>query len=186
MKLHGWLIILFILFLAPTVLMETKTEVNTAMKETLNPHLEVFRPYIGKTWKGEFKESTPEKPMFDISRWDRVLNGQAIRVLHSVNDGEYGGESIIMWDAKKNRLAAFYFTTAGFFTESVMTADVNKFTAHEMVTGEGSGITEVKSTTEIIAGSGFHTKAQYLQNGEWVDGHEIRYVEYSEGRVIFK
>src|SRR5690349_7233484 len=58
---------------------------------TLNPHLEPLRPLLGKTWKGVFDGSTAEKPTVDIARWERVLNGQAVRLLHSINQGVYGG-----------------------------------------------------------------------------------------------
>ena len=69
-----------------------------------------------KTFKGEFSNSTPEKPIYDIIYYERVLNGNAIRAVHSVNNGEYGGESIVMWDAEKENLVSWYFTTAGFYT----------------------------------------------------------------------
>ena len=54
----------------------------------LSEHLKPFEPYINKTFKGEFANSTKEKPVFDISRWERILNGMAIKITHSVNDGE--------------------------------------------------------------------------------------------------
>src|SRR5688572_30209681 len=73
--------------------------------EKLAEPLKPFAPLLGKTWKGEFKASTPEKPVFDVARWERALNGRAIRVLHSVNEGVYGGETLIIWDAKKKTLA---------------------------------------------------------------------------------
>ena len=82
----------------------------------LSEHLKPFEPYIGKTFKGEFANSTPEKPIYDIIYYERVLNGNAIRAVHSVNNGEYGGESIVMWDAEKENLVSWYFTTAGFYT----------------------------------------------------------------------
>lgn len=63
-------------------------------KETLEPNLEPLRPLLGKTWRGEFAASTPEKPVVDIMYWERALNGAAVRVLHSINHGEYGGETI--------------------------------------------------------------------------------------------
>src|ERR1051325_4965018 len=75
----------------------------------LSTQLEPLRPFIGKTWKGEFKSSTPEKARFDISKWERALNGKAVRILHSVNDGEYGGETIITSNAKAERLESHYF-----------------------------------------------------------------------------
>ena len=35
-------------------------------QETLVNALEPFRPFLGKTFKGELAESTPEKPVVDI------------------------------------------------------------------------------------------------------------------------
>src|SRR5262245_36975858 len=86
--------------------------VPAADSPVLDSHLEPLRPLLGKTFKGEFKESTPEKPRFDVARWERALNGKAIRVLHSVNDGVYGGESIVRWDETKQAVTFHYFTTA--------------------------------------------------------------------------
>ena len=37
----------------------------------LSEHLKPFEPYIGKTFKGEFANSTKEKPVFDVSHWER-------------------------------------------------------------------------------------------------------------------
>jgi hypothetical protein len=54
---------------------------------TLNPHLEVLRPLLGKTWKGILNGSKPENPTVDIARWERALNGQAVRLLLSINQG---------------------------------------------------------------------------------------------------
>ena len=65
---------------------------------SLSERLKPLKSYIGKTFKGEFSNSTPEKPVFDVQHWERILNGKGIRITHSVNNGEYGGESIIMWD----------------------------------------------------------------------------------------
>ena len=35
----------------------------------LAKELEPLRPFIGKTWKGQFKNSTPEKPRVDVAKW---------------------------------------------------------------------------------------------------------------------
>jgi hypothetical protein len=90
------------------------------MNDPIPEHFKPFLPFTGKTWKGEFASSTPEKPIFDVSRWEFVLNNQAVRVLHSVNQGEYGGETLIMWDTSRSCLSYWYFTTAGFFTQGTM------------------------------------------------------------------
>ena len=149
-----------------------------------NEHLKPLLPFVGKTWKGVFANSTADKPMVDVARWELALNGQAIRVLHSVNDGIYGGESIIMWDAKQSKLMSFYFTTAGFFTTSAIEAGGDSFKSHEMVTGNQNGITEVLSTTQILPDGRMHSKSKYLQNGAWVDGHEIMYSEDANAQVV--
>src|SRR5262245_14171487 len=74
------------------------TQVRAA--DDLAKELEPLRPFIGRTWKGHFKDSTPDKPKVDVARWERALNGKGVRILHSVNSGSYGGESIIMWNRK--------------------------------------------------------------------------------------
>ena len=79
-----------------------------------------------------------------------------------------------MWDPKKKSLASWYFTTAGFFTQATITIEKNKLIAHEKVTGNQNGITEVRSTTE------------FLQKGKWVPGHSIHYKEAPDAKVIFK
>ncbi|MDZ7265922.1 MAG: hypothetical protein ONB48_01120 [candidate division KSB1 bacterium] len=76
-------------------------------QQILIEQLRSFQPFLDKTWKGEFKNSTREKPMFDVARWGRALNGTAVRSLHSVNNGEYGGEAIIFWDKGKQSLVFF-------------------------------------------------------------------------------
>ena len=69
----------------------------------LSERLAPLRPLVGKTWRGTFPESTPDKPIVDVSRFEVALNGQAVRNLHSINDGEYGGESLIVWDPAQDR-----------------------------------------------------------------------------------
>ena len=49
-----------------------------------------------------------------------MLNGNGLRITHSVNNGEYGGESIIMWDEELGKFVSFYFTTAGFYTQATV------------------------------------------------------------------
>ena len=155
-------------------------------EDNLSEPLKPFSPLLGKTWKGEFKDSTPEKPLFDVARWERALNGQAIRVQHSVNDGVYGGETLITWDAKKKSLAYWYFTTAGFRTEGTMKHEGGQWLGHETVEGAAGGITEVKSTTKILPDGRLQVKAEYLKNGKWGEGREVTYKLAPEAKVIFK
>jgi hypothetical protein len=160
--------------------------VRGAEAPTLIPQLEPFRAFLGKTWRGEFKNSTPEKPVIDISRWERALNGQAIRILHSINRGDYGGESILTWDAEKKSVVYYYFTTAGFMTTGTMKIVDGRLVGHETVRGAAGGVTEVRSTNEIRPDGTMIAKSEYLKNGQWEPGHEITYREDPKAEVVFK
>ena len=152
---------------------------------SLDSHLEPLRPLLGKTWKGAFKESKPEKPVVDVARWERILNGKAVRVMHSLNEGSYGGETIFLWDEKKQTVVYYYFTTGGFMTTGTVTFKDAKVITHEVVSGSANDITEVRGTSEILPDS-FHVKSEYLKNGEWAPGHEVTYHEDASAMVKFK
>ena len=152
----------------------------------LSEHLKPFQPYIGKTFKGEFANSTPEKPIYDIVHYERALNGKAIRAVHSANNGEYGGESIVMWDAEKESLVSWYFTTAGFYTQATMQFEDGNLISLEDVTGNVNGITQVKAVIEFLHNGDLHNTSQYLMHGNWVAGHEIYYKEDPNAKVLFK
>jgi hypothetical protein len=157
-----------------------------ADQPTLNPHLAMFQPLLEKTWKGALKGSTPEKPIVDIQHWERALNGQAIRVIHSINNGVYGGETMFFWSETNKTVNFYYFTTDGFMTTGTIAADGPRFVASEHVTGDADGVTDVRSTSEMQPDGKFHVKAEYLKNGQWVAGHEATYTEDSASRVLFK
>lgn len=152
----------------------------------LNEHLKPLKPFTGKTWRGKSPNADPDKPFEDISRWERALNGQAVRILHSINEGAYGGETLIVWDRKKESLVFYYFTTEGFYTSGTIKMEDGKMISHEIVTGNENGITEVQSVGTILPDGRLHSKSQYLKNGEWVDGHEFIYEEAPAAKVIFK
>jgi hypothetical protein len=158
----------------------------TAEAPSLNSHLEPLRPLLGKTWKGTFKDSKPENPTTDIARWERALNGQAVRMLHSINQGVYGGETIFVWDEKKQTITYYYFTTAQFMTTGTLEVKDGKFTTREEIKGSAGGITEVRSTCELQPDGKFHVKAEHLKNGEWTPGHEVTYQEDASCEVVFK
>jgi hypothetical protein len=152
----------------------------------VNPHLTPLLPFTGKTWLGELTSPSSDEPAYDVARWELALNGQAIRILHSVNEGEYGGETVIVWDEKRQSLVFFYFTTGGFYTEGTMSHADGVFESHEVVTGNKDGITEVKATGRLLPDGRMLSTSQYLQKGAWVDGHEIYYEETPEAEVVFR
>ena len=158
----------------------------SAEEPKLDPRLEPLRPFLEKTWKGHFKNSTAEKPVVDVARWERALNGKAVRITHSINNGSYGGESIVMWDTKKQAVGYHYFTTAGFMTMGTMTFTNGKVLTHEIVTGSSGGVTEVKATTEMRSDGTFIVKNEHLKSGEWTPGRETIYREDPSAKVVFK
>jgi hypothetical protein len=155
-------------------------------KPSLDSHLEPFRPLLGKTMKAVFKDSKPDKLTIDVSKWERALNGKAVRMTHSINQGVYGGETIFIWDAKKQQVTYYYFTTADYMTVGTVKFDNRKIITHEIVSDSGDGITEVRGNSELSTDGGLHVKAEYFKKGTWVPGHEADYKEDPAALVVFK
>jgi hypothetical protein len=172
--------------LGTAVLLATLALSPAARAAELNPRLAPLKPFLDKTWRGVFPESKPDKPAVDVSRFEAVLNGQAVRNLHSINDGEYGGETLIVWDQEKQALVFYYFTTAGFYTTGTMRAEDGALVSHEVVKGEADGITEVKATLRPQPDGRLHVKTQYLKKGQWVDGRDMHYAEAPGAVVKFR
>ena len=151
--------------------------------------LEPLRPLL-KTWKGEFVGGKNARPMADVVRFERAMNGQAIRALHSVNDGIYAGETLIVWDQKAKEIQTFYFTTAGDRTEGVMNVEKDgSIISTEMVKGveeKSDAVTKVRATSKLLADGRLHVKSEYWKNGAWAAGHEIIYKEDSTAEVVFQ
>jgi hypothetical protein len=152
----------------------------------MNPRFVPLKALLGKTWRGEFPTAAGAKPVVDVSRFELVLNGQAVRNLHSINQGEYGGESLVVWDKDKQSLVYYYFTTAGFYTTGTMSAEDGAVVSHEVVKGDAEGITEVKGTSRLLPDGRLHVQTQYLKNGSWVPGRDVYYVEDAGATVRFK
>jgi hypothetical protein len=152
----------------------------------LNPHLAPLQPLLGKTWKGVFKDSKPEKPTVDIARWERALNGQAVRAIHSINRGFYGGETLFIWNEKKQAVEYYYFTTAGFMTTGTLEIKNGTILTREEVRGDAGGVAEVRGTSEIQPDGKFHVKVEYLKKGQWELGHEVTYQEDAGSEVVFR
>jgi hypothetical protein len=165
---------------------QTTGKTYGAEKPSLDPHLEPLRPLLEKTWSGKLEGGKPDKPMLDVMRWERALNGKAIRILHSINDGVYGGETILRWDEKKQTAVYHYFTTAGYMTVGKMTSKDGKISTHEVVEGGANGVTEVRATTELRPDGTVRVKAEYSKDGKWQPGHEATYRQDPTAKVIFK
>lgn len=158
-----------------------------AAPPVLHPELEIFRPFLDSHWEGDLTEPGKEKKMIDRSIWSRALNGQAIKTVHSINDGEYGGETMIFWDQQQKKIAYYYFTTAGFYTHGTMIyhPDTKSIEALEKVENNAQGITQVRSYSVLDPTGMLQISSEYLQNGKWVKGHSATYKRVPQTEVKF-
>ena len=119
-----------------------------------------------------------DKSTTDVARWERALNGKAVRITHSLNEGAYGGEVIVRWDEEKEAVCYHYFTTDTFWTEGTMTLKDGKITSHEFVKGKAGGVTEVRATLEMQSDGTYRQKSEFLK-----DGNGLRDVKLFIGRT---
>lgn len=154
------------------LVMFTSFAVNSA---ELTEKLALFKNYLG-TWESVFKMEDGKPSVVDVSQWEVTLNGKVLKTRHSINDGMYGGESMIFWDNSKNSIVFYYFTTAEFFTQGrIELVDANTFIAYEEVTNNKDGITQVKSTSKLLDGK-MDVSTSYLKKGEWTEPQSRTYV----------
>lgn len=160
---------------------------SSAAEPILHAELEIFRPFLNSHWEGDLTEPGKEQKMIDRSSWSRALNGQAIKTVHSINDGEYGGETMIFWDQKQKKIAYYYFTTAGFYTHGTMTYNpaTQSIEALENVENNAQGITQVRSHSVLDKSGKLEISSEYLQNGKWVKGHGALYKRVPHTEVKF-
>jgi hypothetical protein len=159
-----------------------------ATEPVLHPELEIFRPFLNSHWEGDLTEPGKDKKMTDRSVWDRTLNGQAIKIRHSMNNGEYGGETMIFWDQKQKKIAYYYFTTAGFYTQGTMSynSSIQSIEALEQVENHANGITQVRSSSRLDDSGELEVRSEYLQHGKWIKGHSALYKRVPTTDVKFR
>lgn len=145
-------------------------------------HLAAFEPFVGKTWKGLVN---PDEGVHDVARWELALNGQAVRILHSVGDGVYGGETIVMWDREQESLVYYYFTTAGFYTHGTIRVDEEgRLHSREVVTGHEAGVSEAVAVQEVLPDGRLRVRTRILRGGEWEERGEVFYAEAPDAEVV--
>lgn len=154
----------------------------------LHPQLEPFRPLLGQTWSGAFPDRPDGVKLVDVVRYERVLNGMAVRSTHSINAGIYGGETLFRWDAQAEQLVFHYFTTQGFMTKGTMTqGPAGTFTSLEIVEDPATadGVSQVKSVFTISADE-LVVESQFYKDGVWEPGHQAVYRLAASQDVVLK
>ena len=157
------------------------TAAAPCLAQQLDPRLAPLRPLVGKTWRGTLPNGA-----VDVHRFEVALNGKAVRSLHSVNDGVYGGEALVFWDAEKQAVVAHYFTTGGFYTIGTMRFEDGWIRSHEVVHGDAGAVREVKAKSRVEADGRLVVSTEQLKDGQWVPGGDRVYVEDPKAVVRFK
>ncbi|MCF8260146.1 MAG: hypothetical protein K9J12_05175 [Melioribacteraceae bacterium] len=152
----------------------------------LSENFSILEPFVGKTWKGIVDNGDDGSPIYDIGKWDIILNGNAIKVIHSVNNGSYAGETTYYWNTEKGLIEYFYFTTAGFYTTGTTEKVGEKIVNHEFITGDAGGIKEVKSVVEFINGNEYQVFTNVKSNNKWLDGGVVIYKVDNSAKVILE
>lgn len=120
---------------------------------------DAFRPLIGQTWRGQ---AIHQDGVEDVMRWEWAVGGHAVRILHAVNGGVYGGETLIFPDKDSGDLIFHYFTTGGFHTTGVIRPRAEGgWTIEEHVQG-ADGVETLRSTAEIGADGVYRTRSQQV------------------------
>lgn len=133
-------------------------------------------PFTGKTWRTVDGSVDGSENFSDISKWEWILHGRVVRITHSVGGGSYAGESLIHWDDVQGKIIYRYVTTAGFYTDGVITPVEGGIDVHEFIRGSKGGPTETLSGYRIENGQ-MHGWSKLLTDGVWSEANTFVYEE---------
>ena len=142
----------------------------------LDARLAPLAPYVGRCFTALMSPPGVEPAVTDVQQWEEILGGKAVRITHSINGGDYGGESILTWDPSRDAIAYWYITTADFHTLGILTAAGDSLMTHEQVVGNAGDITEVKGVWRRDA-DGLTVTSRMLSAGQWQPAQVSRYRE---------
>ena len=63
-----------------TISLAVASNIAAGDQPSVDPHLEFLQPWLDKTFKSEDKKASSGKPTTDVARWERALNGKAVRI----------------------------------------------------------------------------------------------------------
>jgi hypothetical protein len=148
----------------------------------LHPKLEELRPFLGVTWKGDLSDPGAKARRTDIVRYDRTLNGEVVRMLHSMNNGDFGGEMIIRFSEEKEAVEYHYFTSAGFYVQGIMTFRGGRMIAEDR---DAQGQPVIR-TVRSLKGERLISKTQMYRDGGWTQGTEQFYEPAPEEKIRYR
>lgn len=161
----------------PALAMAQPAPTPTAAAETYAP----FSGMIGKTWRGT---GTGAEPVEDIQKWDWAVGGHAVRIVHSVNGGVYGGETLIFRDKDSGDYIFHYFTSGGFHTTgTIRPAAPGTFEIAETVHGVDE--LEALRSTGVMGEDGvYRVRSSVEKDGAWTEVGGFDYREDPSATVV--
>jgi hypothetical protein len=161
-------------FIAALALTATLAALPAAAE--LEAHLAPLAPFVGRAYTAHMSPPGAEPAVVDVQLWEEILGGKGVRVTHSINGGDYGGQSLFTWDETKQSIIYFYATTASFHTVGTLTAAGDSVMTLEQVVGEAGDITEVRGVTHRTA-DGMVVRTQRKVRDQWLPDRSTTYVE---------
>ena len=154
------------------------------INNSISDKLILFKPFLGKIFRGKIINSKVNDSIYNIHRWYSVLNGNAIRMTHEINNGEYLSEAFILWDEKLNRLRSWHFNSSGIVViKDVKFVDDNLIFIED-VSKNKNGITKVKTIYNFIYNGKLQNRTRFLMDNIWVDGGESIYDELVNTDIV--
>lgn len=121
---------------------------------------------IGRTWRGQ---AVGQEGVEDVVRWEWAVGGHAVRAVHAVNGGVYGGETLIFPDRDSGELIFHYFTSGGFHTTGVIRpTGPGVFEIEETVHGV-EGLERLRSTMTLTDDGTYRTRSLAERDGQWIE-----------------
>ena len=157
---------------------------NSSEKNDLSYRLRGFEPFIGKYFKGSINNVSKLKSSSEVIYFQRILNGQAIRISHSINHGEFGGETIIAWNDSNNLLESIYFSTGGTIKKSIVEIKDHKVILLEDLINDNS-IKKVKTTYKLLLNGNLEKEIKYYIDKTWRKSHVLIYKNDKNSKLIF-
>ena len=151
----------------------------------LDPRLAPLAPYVGRTYTARMTPPGVEPATTDVQQWEEIMGGKAVRITHSINGGDYGGESLVFWDVTREAIAYWYVTTADFYTHGTMTAAGDSLVTSEQVVGDAGEITEVEGVWRRTA-DGHTVTSRMKVAGEWQPKRTSEYKETPGAAPTFR
>lgn len=142
-----------------------------------------FAPLAGTAWRGE--GTAPDgSSVVDYAVYELILGGRALQATHRLEDGSYGGRTIIFYDEGAKEYVFHYFTTAGFHTTGSLELTEEGFDSIEKVNGHPD-VAEVRASARIGDGVITVESETVMKDGAVKEHGGFVYREIAERPALF-